>query len=225
MKLRVVELGRRSYDECVALQETLRRRILDGDDDAETLLLVEHDPVVTLGRRADRATELRVSEAELAESGVALVTSSRGGQATYHGPGQLVAYPVMRLRQGVVAHVERLAGAAVATAASVGVRARFRRDCPGAWVDDRKLASIGVHVHRRVAVHGLALNVTRAPLAHFGRIVPCGVKTTVMTSLETERSDGSALDLPRLGRCFAESFAAAHHAAPELVTAVSAIAF
>ncbi len=205
MTLAVVDLGRRSYDACVALQESLRQRILAGDASAETLLLVEHDPVITLGRRAEVAVELLWSEAELAKKSIEVVRASRGGQATYHGPGQLVAYAVVRIGS-VVAHVERLAQAAVEVAASVGVAARFRRDCPGVWVGDRKLASIGVHVHRRVAVHGLALNVVRAAVDPFSLIVPCGMRGVAMTSLESEGAPVAALDLQSLGARFARAF-------------------
>jgi lipoate-protein ligase B len=185
-------LGRVDYAEACALQESLRRRILDGDQAAERLLLVEHPPVITLGRSAKKE-HLLVGEAELRARGVGLAPSSRGGDITYHGPGQLVAYPVMRLRSGVVAHVEALARAAVAVARGFGVEARFRRDSPGVWIGERKLASIGVHVHRRVAIHGLALNVA-ATLDAFSLIVPCGLAGARMTSLSAESGRPIAVD-------------------------------
>jgi lipoate-protein ligase B len=166
-------LGRVPYREACALQESLRRRILDGED-AERLLLLEHDPVVTLGRGADAKHLL--APAELTARGIAVEPSTRGGQVTYHGPGQLVAYAVVRIGS-VVAHVEALCAAAVAVAEAYGVSARYRRDCPGVWVphlsEERKLASVGVHVSRRVALHGLALNVSTA-LEPFSLIVACG---------------------------------------------------
>ena len=183
--MQALDLGRRGFGEVEALQVALRQRIIGGDSSAETLLVVEHEPVVTLGRRGD-ATGLLVSEEALRRVGVALHTASRGGEATYHGPGQLVAYPVMSLRRGVVAHVEALARAAIRTAAHVGVEAHFERKRPGVWVEDRKLASIGVHVHRRVAMHGIALNVGDDALVGFERIVPCGMPGVTMTSLERE---------------------------------------
>jgi lipoate-protein ligase B len=177
-------LGRVGYRAAVELQESLRRRILDGDDAAEALLLVEHEPVITLGRAA-RAEHVLASDDELARAGIARVASSRGGDVTWHGPGQLVAYPVMRLGRGVVAHAEALGAAAVAVAARFGVAARFRRDCPGVWVGDAKLAAIGLHVHRRVAIHGIALNVD-PDLGAFARIVPCGLARARVTSLAAE---------------------------------------
>ena len=183
--MQILDLGRRGFGEVEALQVELRGRILGGDPSAETLLLVEHDAVVTLGRRGDTGG-LLVPPEQLRAAGVALHTASRGGEATYHGPGQLVAYPVMTLRRGVVAHVEALARAAIRSAAQVGVEARFERARPGVWVEDRKLASIGVHVHRRVTIHGIALNVDDEALVGFTRIVPCGMRGVTMTSLERE---------------------------------------
>jgi lipoate-protein ligase B len=179
--LRWAWLGRVGYAKAAALQESLRRRILDGDETAETLLLLEHDPVVTLGRSA-QASHVLASEDALAARGIERVVSSRGGDVTYHGPGQLVAYPVMRLRRGVVAHVEAMAEAVIALAAGDGIRAEFRRDCPGVWVGAAKLAAFGIHVHRRVAIHGVALNVSTA-LDAFELIVPCGLRNTSVTSL------------------------------------------
>jgi lipoate-protein ligase B len=204
--LRVLSLDRRPYAEIEALQEELRDRVLDGDAAAEALILVEHEPVITLGRRAGPG-ELRVAEATLAARGIALHRSSRGGAATYHGPGQLVAYPVVRLTGGVVAHVSALAASVVALARSLGVDASFDRARPGVWVGERKLASIGVHVHRRVAIHGLALNVTRQSTSGFDAIVPCAMPGVRMTSLEEEAGAPLSVDDVRVvfGRILATS--------------------
>ncbi|HZS35643.1 MAG TPA: lipoyl(octanoyl) transferase LipB [Polyangia bacterium] len=213
--LAAVWLGRVGYAAAVELQERLRRRILDGDRGAETLLLVEHDAVITLGRGA-RAEHVLASPSELRARGVAVERSSRGGDVTYHGPGQLVAYPVMRLERGVVAHVEAMAAACIDVAASLGVRARFRRECPGVWVGDDKLAAFGVHVHRRVAAHGVALNVSTA-LDAFDLIVPCGLKNTRATSLAA--LTGRALAPADLAPPFADAFArAAGRAIPPLLS-------
>jgi lipoyl(octanoyl) transferase len=207
MTLRWAWLGRVPYADAVARMESLRARILDGDASAETLLLVEHPPTITLGRRA-RVEHLLASEAALAARGVTVAQSSRGGDVTYHGPGQLVAYPVLRLGDGVVAHVERLAAAAAAVAARHGVRARFDRARPGLFTDGgAKLAAIGVHVHRRVAIHGLALNVTTA-LDAFDLIVPCGLRDMRVTSLAVE-AEAPLPELPLLAHAFADAFAAA----------------
>jgi lipoate-protein ligase B len=204
-------LGRVGYTRAAALQESLRRRILDGDDAAETLLLLEHDPVVTLGRSA-KADHVLASEEALRARGIERVVSSRGGDVTYHGPGQLVAYPVMRLRSGVVAHVEAMAEAVVALARADGVTAVFRRDCPGVWVGDAKLAAFGVHVHRRVAIHGVALNVSTA-LDAFELIVPCGLRHTRVTSLAalTGRVRPPGELAAPVARAFAERLGTAAH--------------
>jgi lipoyl(octanoyl) transferase len=197
-------LGRVGYRPVAALQERLRQRVLAGGD--EQLLLLEHDPVVTLGR-SSRAEHLLVPE-ELARRGIAVEKSTRGGQVTYHGPGQLVAYAIVRVKS-VVAHVEALCGAAVEVAAKLGVAARFRRDCPGVWVpkngEEKKLASVGVHVHRRVTVHGLALNVSTA-LDPFSLIVACGAGSPP-TSLAQE-SNG-APTVSDLAAAYAGAFARA----------------
>jgi lipoyl(octanoyl) transferase len=194
------------YRAAAELQESLRRRILDGDADAERLLLLEHDPVITLGRSAQREHVL-ASEEALRARGVELERSSRGGDVTYHGPGQLVAYPVLKLERGVVAHVQAMADAAIAVAAAEGVEARFRRDCPGVWCGDgAKLAAFGVHVHRRVAIHGVALNVSTA-LDAFSLIVPCGLAGTRATSLAAE--SGRRLEPESLAAPFAAAFARA----------------
>ena len=196
-------LGRVEYADAVARMERLRARILDGDATAETLLLLEHPATITMGRRT-RPENLLATPEELAARGVAVVRSSRGGDVTYHGPGQLVVYPVVRLVDGVVAHVERLAQAAVDVAAQHGVTARFDRDCPGVWTPDAKLAAIGVHVHRRVAIHGLALNVNTA-LDHFSLIVPCGLSNRRVTSIAAESH--TTPDLPSVAAEFAATFA------------------
>jgi lipoate-protein ligase B len=200
MSLRSLDLGRRGFGEVEALQESLRERVLAGEPNAETLLVVEHDPVVTMGRRRAVDGALLVSASELAARGIARHETSRGGEATYHGPGQLVAYPVVTLRRGVVAHVTALGEAAVEVAQSLEIDAVFDRARPGVWVGPRKLASIGVHVRRRVAVHGIALNVTSEAVAPFSLIVPCGMASVSMTSLQQEA--GRSLDLAEVREAF-----------------------
>lgn len=173
-------LGRASYRAVWALQEELRRRIIAAEA-PETLLLLEHAPVITLGKNADAHNVLR-DESALAQAGVELVRTNRGGDVTYHGPGQLVAYPIVHLTHGIVAHVKAMAEAVLDVAAPYGVSGEFRRDFPGVWVNSRKLCAFGVHVHRHVAIHGLALNLTIAPSA-FSLIVPCGLADKQVTSL------------------------------------------
>ena len=156
--MEVYFLGRAPYQPTWELQERLRARVLRGGPEA--LLLCEHSPVLTLGRSATEADILAGREL-LATHGVEVQRSSRGGQVTYHGPGQLVVYPIVRLQRGVVAHVEWLAGAAIDLAASYGLSAHFDRDQVGVWLGRRKLAAIGVHVSRRVTIHGMSINIRR----------------------------------------------------------------
>jgi lipoate-protein ligase B len=181
--MEVYFLAQAPYLETVALQEKLRQRLLEGGP--EVLLLCEHLPVLSLGKFAS-AAEVLADPATLAQSGVVQVRSSRGGKVTYHGPGQLVAYPIVRLRRGVVAHVEWLAQAAIEVAASLGVTAHYDRQRVGVFVEGRKLAAIGVQVSQRVTMHGLALNVTRQATAAFARgwFVPCGEAIGQAVSLQ-----------------------------------------
>jgi lipoyl(octanoyl) transferase len=180
-------LGRVPFAATVLEQERLRRDVQSGDG-PETLLLCEHDPVITLGRSARRANVL-ASGAELARLGIAVHDASRGGDVTYHGPGQLVGYPILRLRGGIVDHLTAMARGLSALLASFGIAASWRRDAPGLWVagaDDprpAKICAFGVHVQRRVAIHGFALNVTTA-LDAFDLIVPCGLPDVRATSIE-----------------------------------------
>lgn len=173
-------LGRVPFAETVALQETLRDQVLAGQN-AERLLLCEHDPVVTLGRRA-RPEHLLVAPDALTRRGVTIASATRGGEVTYHGPGQLVGYPVVRLRRGVLAHVEGMAAAVIAVLSELGIASEWRRTCPGVWVGDAKICAFGVHVRHGVAIHGFALNVDLKDPA-FDAIVPCGQPGTAVTSI------------------------------------------
>jgi lipoyl(octanoyl) transferase len=150
-------------------------------DGPETLLLCEHDPVITLGRSA-HASNVLAPPAELARRGIAVERISRGGDVTFHGPGQLVGYPVVRLRGGVVGHMTAMARALIAVLAPLGVTATWRRDAPGLWVGDAKICAFGVNVQRRVAIHGFALNLAIDP-ADFATIVPCGLADARISSV------------------------------------------
>lgn len=181
--LDLVWLGRVPYRPTWQLQERLRAAVLDGTG-RETVLLLEHLPVITLGRSAD-AQHVLLNDEALARRGIERAETSRGGDVTYHGPGQLVAYPVVRLPEGPAQYVAALAEAVIEVVARLGVTAAYRNDCPGIWVEGRKLCAFGIHVHRRVAIHGLALNVTTA-LESFSAIVPCGLAGVPVTSLAQE---------------------------------------
>jgi lipoyl(octanoyl) transferase len=140
---------------------------------------------------------------ELARRGVALRPASRGGDVTYHGPGQLVGYPVFRLRPGLVAHMEKMAAAIIEVLAELGIAGAWRRDRPGVWVGEEKICAFGVHVRHRVAIHGFALNAS-TPIDAFSLIVPCGLRSAGVTSIE--RLTGRAPSLEELAGATARAF-------------------
>jgi lipoyl(octanoyl) transferase len=184
-------LGRVSYDRGLALQRDAAARAASGGEGSESLLLLEHDPVYTLGRNASRGDVLWSPE-RLEAQAVALRESDRGGKVTYHGPGQLVGYPIVRLEAGrrdVKRYVHDLEEVLIRTLADFGVastRSDRRERVTSVWVDNAKIAAIGIHVARWVTTHGFALNVTDEPLAAFAGIVPCGITDGGVTSIERE---------------------------------------
>ena len=184
--MEIRELGRVEYREALALQERLRADRQAGAI-GDVLLLLEHDPVYTRGRRTD-PREMPIA------GNIPVVDVNRGGKLTYHGPGQLVGYPIMAV-DDVVAFVRRLERTIVAALAEEGVEARSRcaegPDFTGVWVEDRKIASIGIHVQRGVTTHGFAVNVD-GDLSPWNWIVPCGLPDVQMTSLARERGSVDA---------------------------------
>ncbi len=195
-------LGRVPYSRALALQERLRAELVAGRA-PETLLLLEHEPVITLGRHARPANVLASREA-LARAGIAVVGTSRGGDVTLHGPGQIVGYPIFRLPRGIKAHVAGMAGAVVEVLAELGIAAAWRVSQPGVWVGNDKICAFGVHVRQRVAIHGFALNVS-IDLASFRHIVPCGLSGAGLTSVARLR--GRAPDLAALSERLAAAIA------------------
>jgi lipoyl(octanoyl) transferase len=197
--LAVEQRGRESYRATWARQLELHRlRKAGGIPD--TLILVEHKHVITLGRQGDRAN-LIAPEAELAADGIELVRVERGGDITYHGPGQLVGYPIVSLRErglSVHAFVGLIESALIELAATYGIAARRAPGLTGVWVDTargpEKLAAIGIAVQGGVSYHGFALNVG-TDLTQFRRIVPCGITGLGICSLETLIGAHVQLDL------------------------------
>jgi lipoyl(octanoyl) transferase len=178
------DVGRMSYSAATELQRQIHVEVLEGARPS-TVLLLEHDPVITLSKRRNVEENLLVSPARLAAEGVEVARTDRGGDITYHGPGQLVAYPIVRLRDGqwnVRRFVHALESAMIETVATWGVAAVTDDQGIGVWVEGEKLGAVGIRVERWVTLHGLALNVTTT-LSHFDLIVPCGLKRPV-TSLE-----------------------------------------
>ena len=186
--LQVLDLGTVDYGTALKLQETLvdlrkRGRI------ADTLLLLEHPPVITVGRNA-KAANIVASTEFLAERGVEVFEINRGGDVTFHGPGQLVGYPIVDLRQhtpklGAVEFVRRMEETLIRACADWDIGAERVAGLTGVWTPEKKIAAIGVHISRGVTSHGFALNVT-TDLEYFKLIVPCGISDKPVTSMEQE---------------------------------------
>jgi lipoyl(octanoyl) transferase len=183
--VRVLDLGRRPYRETLALMREIHAAVARGEAEP-TLLVVEHDPVVTLGRNA-KSSNVLMSAAALAERGVDLVEVERGGDATYHGPGQVVVYPIRRLERfrEVAPLVSALERAVVAALATFGVTAHPRSEHRGVYVGENAICAIGLAVKQMTSLHGLALNVATA-LDYDRLITPCGTPQFGITSLARE---------------------------------------
>ncbi|MBF0530794.1 MAG: lipoyl(octanoyl) transferase LipB [Deltaproteobacteria bacterium] len=180
--LEILEWGRLRFSEAWERQLALvEQRVNDSTPDR--LVLVEHPPVITIGRSGG-PDDLKRSEHELTVQGVELQRVERGGQATYHGPGQMVAYPIIKLRQkDLHLFLRTLLEAAANTIRSYGLEPEFKEGRPGLWVESKKISSVGLAVRRWVTYHGLALNVGDC-LGGFQLITPCGNPSEKMTSLE-----------------------------------------
>lgn len=179
-------LGRVAFAEALAMQEKLVAEKRANHSLGDELLLLEHEPVYTIGRTPDQ-TSLR----GVAHLPHPLFPINRGGQATYHGPGQLMGYPIIDLRQcgqDLHRYLRWLEALLMETLAEVGIAATTRPGLTGVWVDDRKIASIGVGVRHWITMHGFALNVC-GDLAPFDQIVPCGIANVTMTSIEKETEE------------------------------------
>jgi len=200
MELWVCQLSRVDYTEAAGLQERLRDRVRAGEL-PETMLLLEHPPVYTVGRRTADA------DLPLPSVGIEVVATPRGGQLTYHGPGQLVGYPIMRV-ENVPEFVLTMERAIVAALADAGLEAgtRLGHRHVGVWVGERKIASVGIHISQGVSAHGFAVNVEN-DLAPFTSVVACGLPDVQMTSLRAEGVDeGLACFRKRMAFRFCEAF-------------------
>lgn len=181
-----VSLGLVPYMEAWDMQLRLHEEVSEGRK-PDTLLLVEHPNVYTLGRRG-QLSDILIDEDELERLGIEVHYTDRGGEVTYHGPGQLVGYPILNLRRwggGPLKYVRSLEQVLIATLSDFGVRAESEGHPTGVWVEDRKIAAIGVKVSRRVTTHGFALNIC-PDLSYFDHIVPCGMPDADVTSLSLE---------------------------------------
>jgi len=201
-------LGRIGYDEALALQEEAARAAAAGQ--GETLFLLEHEPVFTLGRNAS-ASDILLAPERCAALGIAVRETNRGGRVTYHGPGQLVGYPIVNLdpdRRDVKRYVTDLEEVLIRTLADFGIfasRSPLKERMTSVWIGNEKIAAIGIHVSRWITTHGFALNVTDEPLTNFRGIVPCGITNGGITSIE--RVLGKRLGLTALIPALLDHFA------------------
>ena len=194
--LLVVGLGRMAYGEGLELQRAFAKARIDRTVDRDLLLLVEHPPVITLGR-SFRHENLPTSPEDLEQRGIEVFDIERGGDITFHGPGQLVGYPIFDLtehKQDLHLFLRQIEESLIRTMAEVGIPAQRRDGRTGVWVEDRKLASIGIHVKKWVTWHGFALNVL-TDLSFFDLIVPCGIEEVEMTSMQKELRERAPRDL------------------------------
>ncbi len=203
-------LGRVRYAEARDRQLARRKAIIEGTAD-EAFWLLEHDPVITLGR-AGKPEHVLTTAQHLSDAGIGVFETGRGGDVTYHGPGQLVAYPIVDLkpdRCDVRRYVRDLEEIMLRTAADYGLKAERRLGLNGAWIGQRKLGSVGVRISRWVTMHGIALNVNTR-LNDFSHIVPCGISECEMTSLE--REVGYAVSMEEVMQSFVCHFLAVFEA-------------
>ncbi len=186
--VKVFNLGRTAYVKTHRLQQGLQDQRREGRGE-DTLLLTEHGPVFTTGR-SHPTPDLKVPVEEVASQGIDIVSTERGGDITYHGPGQLVGYGIINLKGwgiGPVDYVRGLEEVMIKVCVDWGLVGARNPDARGVWIEDRKIGSVGIHVRRFVTMHGFALNVN-PDMEHFGLINPCGMTDANMTSLSVEAS-------------------------------------
>lgn len=208
-ELWIAQLGLVPYGEGLDLQRQLAKARIAGKIAEDVLLLLEHPPVVTMGRTS-KETNLMSSPAFLASRGIELFEVERGGDVTFHGPGQLVGYPIIDLKrhkQDLHWYLRQVEEALVLALASYSIPAERNPGLTGVWTGGRKIASIGVHARDWVTWHGFALNVT-TDLTYFDLIVPCGISGVVMTSIARELGKATTLDdaTREVSRSFASVF-------------------
>jgi lipoyl(octanoyl) transferase len=221
-ELWIANLGVRSYAEVLVLQREVAKRRITGEIPQDVLLLVEHPPVVTLGRRKED-NKLPVSADYLASRGVELFEVERGGGVTFHGPGQLVGYPIIDLqrhKQDLHWYLRQVEEGLIQALALYEIPAERNPGFTGVWTQGRKIASIGVHARSWVTWHGFALNVT-TDLTYFDLMIPCGIDGVVMTSMEREaaRSGNREIVYADVARDVGDIFAKLFHLDPRRIDA------
>ena len=179
MLTKVQDLKRKNYQDTLKIQESLRKQVL-SDPSYEYLILVEHEHVYTLGKNANSSNILNKA--------CDIIQTDRGGDVTYHGPGQLVAYPIINLKKrkiGVKSYVKMIEQLISNTLMYYGLETNVPIKETGVWVEDKKIASIGIHVSRGVTMHGLAVNIN-TDLSYFDNIISCGIEGVKMTTIDKE---------------------------------------
>lgn len=216
-ELWICHRGTVPYRDALALQLDVRERRLAGEL-PDTLLLLEHPPVYTRGRRTAEG-ELALGEDYYRARGIEVVETDRGGRVTYHGPGQLVGYPIVRVHD-IGAHLRTMETAIVNALADEGIEAHSRceegPDYTGVWVEDRKIASIGVHVSRGIATHGFAINVDN-DLEPFSWVIACGLPDVTMTSIAHELPSARTVDRDGFRTHMTAHFCAAYRRRAQIV--------
>lgn len=181
----------RSHQEVWDLQEKLREELIQGSDNKH-LLLVEHPPTITLGR-GEKGQNLHQQQSWFLDNGFDVVTVNRGGEVTYHGPGQLVAYPIFHLQNaklGIKDYICVLEKAMLTTIAHFELTGHRLEGHPGIYIDGKKIGSVGIHVRKFVTIHGVALNIN-PDLTHFSQFTPCGIQDIQVTSMVNEGANTS----------------------------------
>jgi len=179
MDITVKDLGVSNYSTTLSKQELTRKQLIENKGE-NTLFLVEHDHIYTLGKNANPKNILK-DDCEI-------IQTDRGGDVTYHGPGQLVGYPIIDLRKtgmGVKSYVKNIEALLIATLDDYSINAHTKDDQPGVWIQDKKIGSIGIHVSHGVTTHGFSLNVN-TDMNYFSNIISCGIDDVLMTSMEKE---------------------------------------
>uniref|UniRef100_A0A7C6ELB7 Octanoyltransferase n=1 Tax=candidate division WOR-3 bacterium TaxID=2052148 RepID=A0A7C6ELB7_UNCW3 len=203
--LKILNLGLRNYKEVWDLQKELHSKRV-AEEIPDTLILVEHNPVVTLGR-SGKDENIKVSSKFLQEKKIELYHIERGGDVTFHGPGQLVGYPVFNIKKGLAGirpFIEKIEDAIIATLGDFKISAEKKEKMIGVWVGEKKICSIGVAIKRWVSFHGFALNVNN-DLKYFDLINPCGFKDIKMTSMQEILN--YMVEMDRVKKAVIENFA------------------
>lgn len=211
--MNIVDLGQKDYKEVWDLQRVIHRRRVEKKID-NTLILVEHKPVITMGKSGKSANLLMPTHA-LKAKGIAYYAIERGGDITYHGPGQLVGYPIFNVKEGLVGikpFINKLEDVIINTLADFEISGEKKEKMIGVWVKDQKVCSIGIAVKQWVSFHGFALNVN-TDLEHFNLIIPCGLKNVTMTSIQALLK--KEIDLDGVKKSIVENFSSVFQSTPE----------